>query len=112
MIKELDIVTLTHDVEEHGLTKGSRGAVVHCYQDGRGFEVEFTDAAGQSSHVLTLTKADIQLERDAIQARVVELLNYLPEDSLAEVRDFAEFLSQKQQHQADSSGLFIHFANG
>lgn len=29
MIKELDVVTLTHDLQEHGLTKGSKGAVVH-----------------------------------------------------------------------------------
>ena len=111
MIKELDIVTLTHDVKQHGLTKGSRGAIVHCYQDGRGFEVEFTDDSGQASHVLTLARADIQLERDAIHARVVALLNALPEDSLTEVRDFVEFLSQKQQQQVDSSGLFIHFSN-
>ena len=31
MIKELDIVTLTHDLQEHGLTKGSKGAVVYSY---------------------------------------------------------------------------------
>ncbi|MBX2862282.1 MAG: DUF4926 domain-containing protein [Leptolyngbyaceae cyanobacterium MAG.088] len=110
MIKELDIVTLTHDVKAYGLTKGSRGAVVHCYQDGQGFEVEFTDAARQSSHVVTLERADITLERDAIQARMIELLNSLPEDSLTEVRDFLEFLNQKQQHQVDKSGLFIHFS--
>ena len=41
MIKELDVVTLTHDLQEHGLTKGSKGAVVHCYGNKQGFEVEF-----------------------------------------------------------------------
>ena len=96
MIKELDIVTLTHDIQEHGLTRGSCGAVVHCYSDGQGFEVEFTDDAGETSNVLTLERSDIQLERTSIQAQVIELLNYLPEDLLAEVRDFAEFLQQKQ----------------
>ena len=53
MIKELDVVTLTRDIKKHGLTKGSRGAVVHCYIDGKGFEVEFTDESGASSNVLT-----------------------------------------------------------
>ena len=112
MIKELDIVTLTRDLKAHGLTKGSRGAVVHCCRDSQEFEVEFTDALGQASNILILARADIQLERDAIQARVVELLKYLPEDSLTEVRDFAEFLSRKQHQPANKSGVFIHFANG
>ena len=48
MIKELDVVTLTRDMQEHGLTKGSKGAVVHCYADGQGFEVEFVSEAGET----------------------------------------------------------------
>ena len=96
MVKELDVVTLTYDIQEYGLTTGSCGAVVHCYSDGQGFEVEFTADAGETSNVLTLERSDIQLERTSIQAQVIELLNYLPEDLLAEVRDFAEFLQQKQ----------------
>ena len=100
MIQELDIVTLTRDIKEHGLNKGSCGAVVHCYTDGKGFEVEFTDESGEFSNVLTLKRADIQLERAIIEAQVIELLNYLPEDLLVEVRDFAEFLKQKQNKKA------------
>ncbi|MBT9310814.1 DUF4926 domain-containing protein [Leptothoe kymatousa] len=111
MIKELDIVTLTRDIKTYGLRKGSRGAVVQCYQDSDCYEVEFTTGMGKSSQVLTLSKLDIQLEREAIQARVVEMLNSLPEDVLAEVRDFAEFLTQKEHHKVDGSGLFIHFSN-
>ena len=100
MIKELDVVTLTHDMENYGLTKGSRGAVVHCYDDGQGFEVEFVDDSGEASNVLTLERTDIQLERTVIEAQVIELLNRLPEDLLAEVRDFAEFLQHRQQQKA------------
>ncbi|MEM9162438.1 MAG: DUF4926 domain-containing protein [Cyanobacteria bacterium P01_F01_bin.4] len=100
MIKELDIVTLTRNIEEYGLTRGSRGAVVHCYNNGQGFEVEFSDDSDETSNVLTLERADIQLERTIIQAQLIELLNYLPEDLLAEVRDFAEFLQQKQSKKA------------
>ena len=90
------MITLTRDIQEHGLTKGSRGAVVHCYRDAQGFEVEFVDNMGETASVLTLEKSDIQLDREAIQSEVISLLNYLPEDLLAEVRDFAEFLQQKQ----------------
>lgn len=92
MIKELDVVTLTHDIEEHGLEKGSQGAVVHCYEGGEGFEVEFIDPP----HVLTLAKADIELDRVFLQAEVTELLGSLPEEGLIQVRNLAESLRQRQ----------------
>ncbi|MEO0802850.1 MAG: DUF4926 domain-containing protein [Cyanobacteria bacterium J06642_2] len=100
MIQELDVVTLTHDIHDRGLTKGSRGAVVHCYGDTQGFEVEFVDETGEQSSVLTLKKSDIQLDRTTIQAQVVEILGYLPEDLVAEIRDFAEYLHQKRSQKA------------
>lgn len=100
MIKELDVVTLTREIHEHKLAKGSKGAVVHCYTDDQGFEVEFVSEAGETIALLTLERADIQLERETIQEQVLEILNHLPEDLMAEVRDFAEFLHQKQQRKA------------
>jgi len=60
MIKELDIVTLTRNIPEHGLPKGSQGAVVHCYKDEQAFEVEFVTESGETLALLTLEKADIQ----------------------------------------------------
>ncbi len=99
MIKELDIVILTRDLNEYHLPQGSRGAVVHCYGDGQGFEVEFPDEAiADSFQVLTLERSDIQLERSAVQAEVIALLDSLPEDLLAEVRDFAAFLQHKHRY--------------
>ena len=74
MIQELDIVTLTRDIQEHKLFKGSRGAVVHCYKDGQGFEVEFTNSVRETSDVLTLERADIQLERTTMEKEVIELI--------------------------------------
>ncbi|NJN92299.1 MAG: DUF4926 domain-containing protein, partial [Leptolyngbyaceae cyanobacterium SL_5_14] len=59
-IHELDVVALTHDIEEYGLKQGDRGAVVHCYRDGQAFEVEFIHPNGETVAVLTLTSADIQ----------------------------------------------------
>lgn len=91
MIKDLDIVTLTHNIEEHGLSEGSHGTVVHCYKGGQGFEVEFLDPP----HVLTLDRSDIKLDGALIQIEVAELLSSLPEEGLAEIRDFATSLRQK-----------------
>ena len=87
MIKELDIVTLTRDLEEHELHKGSHGTVVHCYDGGQGFEVEFIEPP----HVLTLNLSDIKLDKATLQTQVTKLIDSLPEDAAVEVRDFAEF---------------------
>jgi Domain of unknown function (DUF4926)/Protein of unknown function (DUF2281) len=96
MIKELDVVTLTRDLDEHRLPKGSKGAVVHCYGDREGFEVEFVHETGETIALVTLERADIQLERDIMREQVLAILNALPEDLVAEVRDFAEFLQQRK----------------
>lgn len=61
MIRELDTVVLTHDIEEYGLRRGDIGAVVHYYTDGSAFEVEFVTAEGRTIAVLTLTLDDIRL---------------------------------------------------
>jgi L-ascorbate metabolism protein UlaG (beta-lactamase superfamily) len=73
MIKELDIVVLTHDIKDHGLTEGDIGAVVHCYSDGNAYEVEFTTAEGKTIAVLTLTLNDIRLMKDKEILHVREL---------------------------------------
>lgn len=96
MIKELDVVTLTHDLDEHGLLKGTKGAVVHCYKDGQGFEIEFVNEAGETLALLTLERSDIEPERETIREQVMAILNGLPDDLVAEVRDFAEFLQQRK----------------
>lgn len=62
MIKELDTVVLTHDIQEKGLKAGDRGAVVHCYSGGQAFEVEFVNSEGHTIALLTLTHADIQIK--------------------------------------------------
>jgi len=71
MIRELDTVALTRDVEEHGLKRGDVGAVVHCYAGGTAFEVEFVTADGRTVALLTLSAQDIRRlgERDILNAR-------------------------------------------
>lgn len=60
MIHELDTVVLTRDIEKHGLKQGDIGAIVHCYNDGAAFEVEFVTAEGHTVALLTLTPADLR----------------------------------------------------
>lgn len=73
MIRELDSVVLTHDIEEHGLTKGDIGAVVHFYHDRSAYEVEFVAAEGRTIAVITLTSDDIRPMRDREILHVREL---------------------------------------
>ena len=60
MIKELDLVVLTHDIDSSKLKTGDVGTVVHSYSDNNGFEVEFVTAEGKTIAVLTLTHSDIR----------------------------------------------------
>lgn len=60
MIKELDLVVLTRDIDDCRLKLGDAGTVVHCYSDSKGFEVEFVTAEGNTIAVLTLTSSDIR----------------------------------------------------
>ena len=73
MFQELDTVVLTHNVENCGLKEGDIGAVVHCYQDGQGFEVEFVTAEGKTIALLTLTPSDVRLMREREILHVREL---------------------------------------
>jgi len=60
MIRELDAVVLAKDLKIYGLKRGDVGAVVHCYADGKAFEVEFVTGDGKTIAVLTLTEGDIR----------------------------------------------------
>ena len=60
MIKELDLVVLTHDHQDHSLKSGDVGTVVHCYKDRKAFEVEFVTAEGKTVAVLTLDETQVR----------------------------------------------------
>ena len=67
MIAELDSVALTVDLPEHGLTAGDVGAVVHVYEGGRKFMVEFTTFDGSTVAVTKVSDAQIHpLSRNEI----------------------------------------------
>jgi Domain of unknown function (DUF4926) len=74
-IVELGTVVLVRDVPEHGLRKGDVGTVVHCYADGRAFEVEMMTGDGTTIAVLTLPPTDVRPlgSREILHAREVAI---------------------------------------
>ena len=53
-MKSHDSVVLTRSLPEHGLDAGDVGAVVHVYEGGKAFEVEFVAGDGATVAVVTL----------------------------------------------------------
>ena len=91
MIREHDVVILNDDIKEYDLAKGSYGTIVHCYEGGKVFEVEFIEPP----HVLMLNAVDIKLDKTYIQSQVIESMEQLPEESVVALRDFANSVKQK-----------------
>ena len=54
MIKEHDRVVLTAPVPDEGLEPGDVGTVVHVYEDGGAYEVEFVTLDGHTAAVVTV----------------------------------------------------------
>lgn len=59
-IREHDRVVLTADLVGEKLAAGDVGTVVHVYQDGKAFEVEFVALDGESVAVVTLERAQVR----------------------------------------------------
>lgn len=70
MIHELDIIILTHDIPGSMLKRGSKGTVVHCYEDDQAYEVEFINSEGKTIALLTLQLKDI---RPLIPNRILKI---------------------------------------
>lgn len=60
MFDELEVVVLTHDVDDYMLKGGDVGTIVGRYADGKGYEVEFLTTTGDTIAVLTLTETDLR----------------------------------------------------
>ena len=54
MFKDLDTVALTRDLPEKSLVQGDIGAIVHVYQDGLAYEVEFVSLKGAALALVTV----------------------------------------------------------
>ena len=60
MINELDRVVLTEAVPRESLEKGDVGTVVHVYDDGKAYEVEFTMLDGHTAAVVTVDASHVR----------------------------------------------------
>lgn len=71
MIKELDLVVLNADPDHPKLHRGDVGTVVHVYQNGRAFEVEFADGGGTTIGLITLEADEVHAigEGEVLHAR-------------------------------------------
>lgn len=74
MLKEHDRVVLMTPVSEEGLESGDVGTVVHVYQDGQAYEVEFVALDGHTTAVATLETSRIRpvSRRDMTHAREIQ----------------------------------------
>ncbi len=55
LFRELDVVVLRKDLPDYGLQAGDLGTIVHVYQQGNFYEVEFLRSDGGTVAVLTLS---------------------------------------------------------
>ena len=60
MIREHDRVVLAAPVPNERLETGDGGTVVHVYQDGKAFEVEFTTLDGHTALVATVEVSQVR----------------------------------------------------
>jgi photosystem II stability/assembly factor-like uncharacterized protein len=60
MTKELDCVALTTGLPDYGLAVGDVGAVVHVYDGGRSYQVEFTTFDGRTVAVAKVSADQIR----------------------------------------------------
>ena len=75
MIKELDIVMLAKDLKGYQLERGDVGAVVHVYEGGKAYEVEFVTGEGETITVTTLPKGYV---RPMQRADILHVRAYAP----------------------------------
>ncbi len=71
MIKEHDRIVLLIDLQSEGLLAGDVGTVVHIYNKGEAFEVEFMTLEGETVTVVTLPSSQVRAvgKRDIAHAR-------------------------------------------
>lgn len=60
MIKEHDRVVLKTPIPAEELETGDVGTVVHIYQDGQAYEVEFVTLDGHTAAVVTLEQSQVR----------------------------------------------------
>lgn len=75
MIKEYDRVVLNTPLPSEGLEPGDVGTVVHVYEDGKAYEVEFVTLDGHTAAVATLDASKVRpvTRRDLTHVRELQV---------------------------------------
>ena len=60
MIAEHSLVVLDCEPPHEKLNRGDVGTIVHVYQSGSGYEVEFVDGGGQTVALVTVGSDDVR----------------------------------------------------
>ena len=70
-MNEHDSIVLTRSLADHGLEAGDVVAIVHVYNAGKAFEVEFVAGSGSTLAVVMLEPSDIRpvATREILHAR-------------------------------------------
>ena len=74
IIKEHNRIVLKSDLPAEGLKAGDVGTVVHIYEDGLAYEVEFTTLDGDTAAVVTVERSQVRpvRKREITHARELQ----------------------------------------
>ena len=74
MLKEHERIVLTSAVTAEGLEAGDVGTIVHVYEDGEAYEVEFVALDGHTTDVVTLEGSQVRpvTRRDMTHSREIQ----------------------------------------
>jgi len=74
MLKEHERIVLTSAVTAEGLEGGDVGTIVHVYEDGEAYEVEFVALDGHTTAVVTLEASQVRpvTRRDMTHSREIQ----------------------------------------
>ena len=86
MFKELEIITLNHDINKYGLKEGAIGTVVDVYKDKKKAIVEFMDNEGKTTAVIDLDFSEVRTNN--IKAISKNLRNKKTYEKVSDYRSF------------------------
>ncbi len=74
MLREHDRIVLNQDIPQAGLQVGDVGTIIHVYQDGVAFEVEFLALDGGTAAISTVLPSQVRPvnPRDITHARQMQ----------------------------------------
>ncbi len=93
-----DIIELLIDLPYCNQSVGSKGTIIECLDDNK-YEVEFTNEQGETLSLSTLSSEQFIVVWQAktktwlsVSEKLIEIIDYLPEQKKQEVLNFARFL--------------------